>query len=731
MITDYPDLNCICIDAASWSYQIEVRHRRYILHRYFGPKMQRPAEIPFSRYLGKNYGSIHPDSEFPEFSYEAELLEYSSPGKGDYRIPAFLGSRNDGSPVFWFTYVSHRIVSGACEIPGLPSVYALPEDRAQTLELLCRDDSSGLEVTLCYTVLPEYDILLRWCRYTNNGSNPVFLHRAASICLDIDRSSYDLLTLQGAYARERIPARIPACRGITSFSSLRGISSHHQNPFLGVLAPETTEHSGMAMGLLLVYSGNHCFEIEVDAYGGMRIVGGMHDQSFSWKLIPGESLHTPQVIMTRCDDGMHGMSRRFHEIIRTRLCRGPWRDRPRPVLANSWEASYFRFTRDDIVSLAGEAADLGIELFVLDDGWFSGRNDDTSGLGDWKTDTDKLPGGLRSLSEAIHAKGLLMGIWVEPEMVSPGSRLLTEHPDWVLGSREQQRTTGRNQLILDLTREDVQDFLIGTIDRILSDADADYIKWDANRCFGEFSSAALHPDRQGEIAPRYILGLYRVISEVVSRHPDVLFEGCAGGGGRYDPGMLAWMPQYWTSDNTDALSRISIQYGTSIVYPPVTMGAHVSAVPNHQLGRSTSLSFRGHVAQSGNLGYELDLRKLSDAQKNEVRSQVAWYKQWRDVIQFGEFFRIASFTEGEEAAWMAASRDKKRALLFCFRRLAEVSQAPGLLRLPGLCPSTRYIERTTGITAWGEELISRGFPVSWKTGDCISCVYEFTACTEE
>lgn len=725
MIKEHLQGSCISIDAKSWSYQIEIRHGKYLVHRYFGKKLSGISELHQKRSFKKNYGTIHPDRTFNEFSFETELFELTSPGKGDYRIPLFNGRSSKGSSVFSFTYDSHEIMEGILDVHGLPGVYAEEGDSASTLKITCRDEDSGLYVHLYYGVLPEFDTLLRWCCFENRGTDPVSIERAMSFLLDTPEDNFDVLTLQGAYARERTAQRHRLTGGISSFSSLRGISSHHMQPFLGMLSPETGENSGSALGVLLVYSGNFLFEVEKTAYGTVRITSGIHNQGFSWLLEPGESFFTPQAVLVQSYEGLGGMTRSFHRLIRTRLCRTDHRDAQRPVLINNWEATYFDFTRNDLLELADEAHNVGIELFVLDDGWFTNRSDDTTGLGDWQEDRKKLSGGLQELSQDLLKRKLKMGLWVEPEMVSPGTQLMQEHPDWVLGYPEKELTMGRTQLVLDLAHPDVQQHLIDTFTRVFSSADISYVKWDMNRCIGEWRSAYLPPERQGEASHRYVLGLYRVMKELTERFPHILFEGCAGGGGRYDAGILAFMPQYWTSDNTDGVSRLFIQHGTSMVYPLSTMGSHVSEVPNHQVGRSTSLDFRLGVSMAGNFGCELDLRKLTKPEKQVLSKQISWYKRWRPVIQFGDMYRLKSPADGEDSSLMIVSPDKHKAVLFWYRRLHDASLLPPVIHLSGLDPSIRYLEERTGASALGDELMHRGFPVEEPEGDFSVRIYQF------
>jgi alpha-galactosidase len=467
-----------------------------------------------------------------------------------------------------------------------------------------------------------------------------------------------------------------------------------------------------------VYSGNFLAQVEVDQFRTARVSMGINPFDFTWLLESGESFQTPEVVMVYSDQGLNGMSQTYHELYRTRLARGSFRDRERPILINNWEATYFDFNEEKIMNIARTAAELGIELFVLDDGWFGERDDDRRSLGDWTVNRRKLPNGLDGLAKQVNELGLQFGLWIEPEMVSPNSELYRKHPDWCLHVPNRPRSEGRNQLVLDYSRQDVCDYMIETISNVLASAPITYVKWDMNRHMTEVGSAALPPERQRETAHRYMLGLYRVMEEITSRFPHILFESCSGGGGRFDPGILYYMPQTWTSDNTDAVSRLKIQYGTSLVYPISVMGAHVSAVPNHQVGRMTSLTMRGHVSMSGNFGYELDITKLTETEKQIIKEQVAFYKDVRRLVQFGTFYRLLSPFEGNEAAWMFVSEDQSEALVAYFRVLAEANAPLSYLRLKGLDPNQDYEIEGLGVYG-GDELMYAGVALPYRLGDFI------------
>jgi alpha-galactosidase len=628
----------------------------------------------------------------------------------------------NGSTLVRLSYGGHRIFEGKRPIEGLPSVYAEAGDRAQTLEIDLVDGLIGLKATLSYTVFDDFDAIARSVRLTNEGSEALTVLRAMSASFDLPTSNYEVLRLCGDWARERGVVRTPAAPGSICLESRRGASSHQMNPFIALVSPGTDEDRGEVFAMSLVYSGNFLAQAEVDRLGGTRLSIGVNPFEFAWRLGPGESFCTPEAVLVHSSRGLGDMSRRYHDLYRSRLCRGAWRDRPRPILVNSWEASYFDVDADKIEALARTASKLGIELCVLDDGWFGKREDDTSSLGDWSVDGRKLPLGLGDLAERVNRQGLGFGLWFEPEMVSPDSELYRAHPDWCLHLPGRPRTESRHQLVLDLGRTEVRDYIVDSVSSILSSANIAYVKWDMNRHLTEVGSAALPPDRQGEAYHRYVLGLYDVLARITAAFPEVLFESCSGGGGRFDPGMLAYMPQAWTSDNTDASSRIPIQFGTSFVYPASAMGAHVTAVPNHQVGRTTPLDFRGSVAMAGVLGYELDFDALAPEELREIARQVSRYKDLRPVIQFGDLYRLISpFDDASRAALMFVAKDKSEAWVAYYRiRIHPNAQFP-VLRLKGLDPEAEY--SVTGLPGsyLGDELMSVGLSVDLGLGDYRSC----------
>ena len=648
---------------------------------------------------GRSYRHLIP-RPFAGFSNrlgDAVALDCPTPGSGDYRVPGLVVEQPDGSTVLELAYRGHRIVAGKPPIAGLPATYAETDDEAGTLEVDLADARSGLVVTLSYTIFRDIAAIARSAGIRNDGSEPLRLTTAMSLVLDLPGADWDLVHLGGSWARENHVRTRRLELGRQSISSSRGSSSHVHNPFVALRRTSTTEEHGEAIGVALVYSGNFLAEVEVESFGSARLRIGIDPETFAWDLPPGAGFATPEAVVVHTTDGLGAMSDAFHRLFRERLARGVWRDRPRPILVNNWEGTYFDFDEERLVAIATVARDLGIELFVLDDGWFGKRDDDTTSLGDWFVDRRKLPGGIDGLARRITQLGLAFGIWIEPEMVSERSELFAAHPDWAIGIPGRPRTEGRQQLVLDMSRPEVVDYLERVLADVLGSGPISYVKWDMNRWITEPWSATLPADRQGEFFHRSILGVYELYRRLTTRFPDILFESCAGGGGRFDAGMLAFAPQAWTSDDTDAVERLKIQWGTSLAYPLSSMGAHVSAVPNHQVGRITPLSIRAAVAFFGVFGYELDTTALTDAERAEIRDQVAFYREHRDVLQRGRFVRLLGPFEGDgnTTAWMAVAEDRSRAVVGFYRVLNRPAPAPDRIRLRDLDR-----ERDYRVTVW-------------------------------
>jgi alpha-galactosidase len=695
------------------SYLVRILEDGSLGQLHFGPPL---AEGRSYRHLGR--------SGFPGFANRLDdpiALEYPTAGGGDFRMPALAVEQPDGSSVVRLEYVGHRIYPGKAPISGLPATYVESAGEATSVEIQLVDRPSGIEVTLSYSIFRDQPVVARHVSVRNGGSAAVQITAAMSASLDLPDSHWNLVQLSGAWARERHVTERPLAPGRQSTASLRGASGHEHDPSLILRRATTTETAGEAYGFSLVYSSNFLAEAEVGLYGTTRVRLGINPEGFGWTLEPGAEFTTPEVVLAYSAAGLDGLSAAYHALYRERLARGAWRDRPRPVLINNWEGTYFDFDEQKLVDIAVVAKDLGIELFVLDDGWFGVRDDDTTSLGDWTVDQRKLPNGIDGLARRIEALGLRFGLWIEPEMVSRQSKLFADHPDWAIGIAGRERTESRQQLVLDLSRPEIVDHLFAVLSEVLGSAQISYVKWDMNRNITEPGSLGLPAERQGEFFHRYILGVYDLYARLTTAFPEILFESCAGGGGRFDPGLLAYAPQAWTSDDTDAIERLRIQWGASFFYPLSSMGAHVSAVPNHQTGRRTPIATRAAVAFFGVFGYELDATNLSDAERAEVRAQVAFYREHRDLLQRGRFVRLRSPFEGDgnETAWMVVSDDRRQAVVGFYRTLNRPNPGVNRLRLRGLDPDARYrvtpwparadtVQRDNALIRGGDELTEVG-----------------------
>ncbi|MFW6264628.1 MAG: alpha-galactosidase [Bacillota bacterium] len=680
------------------TYVMEIMDNGQLAHVYWGQKIRNKKIL--QRPEGDHKGIL-----------TALTQEYSAYGTLDFRYPAYQIQLENGTTITDLKYHSYEIVKGKEKLEGLPATYVESEDEAETLKIFLFDELSGLKLTLSYTIFKNYPVISRSVKFENEGKKNFDILRALSVNMDFPDSNFELLQLSGAWARERDIIRRAVEPGVVAIDSKRGASSHEQNPFIALLRANADEFQGEVFGFSLVYSGSFLAQVEVNHYRQTRVTMGINPFDFKWLLQPGESFQTPEVVMVYSNQGLNKMSQVYHQLYRKRLARGKYRDQVRPILINNWEATYFDFTTEKILDLAAKAGKLGIELFVLDDGWFGKRNDDTTSLGDWFVNKEKLPEGLDYLAREINKMGLKFGLWFEPEMISPESELYKKHPDWCIHVPDRKRSLLRNQLTLDLSRQEVCDYIIEKVSTILESVPISYVKWDMNRQMSEIGSASLTANRQRETAHRYMLGLYSILENITSKFPDVLFESCAGGGGRFDPGMLHYMPQTWTSDNTDAVERLKIQYGTSVVYPLSSMGAHVSAVPNHQVGRLTSMDMRADVAFFGNFGYELDITALSDEDLEKIKNQIAYYKGVRELVQKGSFYRLISPFAGNETAWMVVSEDKSQALVAYYRVLAEPNPGTSIFRLKGLSPEKDYkISGLEGIYG-GDELMFSGLQI--------------------
>ncbi len=707
----------ITLHTQNTSYQMKVWDYNILLHTYYGPRLSGGDLSYLLRRRDRGF-SPNPNEAGSDrtFSLDTFPQEYSTCGVGDFRLPSIELALPSGSRSADLRYVDGAVRRGKYALEGLPAFHGSDEEW-ETLSVTLRDAAAGVEVELLYGVLEKYDLITRAVRVKNTGSETVRLCRCASMCLDFIRSDLDLVTFNGAHVMERCPSRAPLRPGIQSVGSVRGASSHQHNPFVVLCDRGADEDHGWCYGAMLLYSGNFEAAAEVDQFQNSRLVMGIHPYQFSWTLEPGACFTAPEAAMVCSPNGLGQMSRQFHRGIRRNLIRDPYAGRRRPVLINHWEATETHFDAERLMSIAEEAPRLGIELFVMDDGWFGARENDNAGLGDWSVNEKKLPGGLAPLVARIREMGMEFGIWIEPEMVNEDSDLYRAHPDWVLQVPGRRPSRGREQLVLDFSRQDVRDCVYDQIHAVLCSAPVSYLKWDMNRSLTEVWSAALPADRQGEVYHRYVLGVYEFAERLRRDFPDMLIEGCCGGGGRFDGGMLYYTPQIWCSDNTDAVDRLRIQYGTSFCYPVSTMGAHVSAAPNGYTGRVIPMRTRGVVAMSGTFGYELDLSKCTREEQEIVREQVAQFKAYYDLIQNGDYYRLSDpFQDGPFTAWEHVSPDKKEALASLVTGPFHGAPPFLALRFKGLDPHLNY--QINGEGSWpGDVLMQVGCPVPMLPGD--------------
>ena len=706
----------LILETSGTAYVMKIEESGYLKHLYYGPKVgHSDMSYPFRIYDRGFSGNPYDMQDNRAYSLDSMPQEYTSYGVGDFRVNTITASYSDGSRCAEYRYVSHEIRTGKYSIPGMPSVYDNGET-VHTLTVTLADTASNIRVRLYYGVFEEPDIITRAAEIVNAGEETVWLRKAASVCLELPFGKWDMIHFHGRHCMERQPERVPLFHGIHMISSGRGMSSHQHNPFVILCDRNASEDSGACYGMMMVYSGNHKTEVELDQFDGVRAVMGLNDERFRWELMPGTSFYTPEVILTYAE-GLTQLSHNYHRAIRNNVVRGKYKLAHRPVLVNNWEATYFDFTEEKLLEISEKASDLGIEMFVLDDGWFRNRNDDKAGLGDWTPDRRKLPGGLGQLIEKINALGLKFGLWIEPEMVSEDSDLYRAHPDWALTAPGRAPMMARNQLVLDLSRKDVREYLFNAISDLLKNNNISYIKWDFNRPLSDVYSHAVPAERQGEVPHRYYLGLYELYERLTEAFPEVLFEGCAGGGGRFDAGMLAYSPQIWCSDNTDPIARLKIQYGTSFGYPQTAVSAHVSASPNHQTGRKTPLSTRAAVAMTGAFGYELDLTHLTEEECDEIRTQIRRYREIEPVIRDGRLYRISTPEDfSRYFCWEYVSEEQDRCLLSIVVT-DPLANGPTIhVRLKGLQPDAVY---SVGgeFECTGRALMENGYTFMQLTGD--------------
>ena len=678
------------LDGKDTTYLIAVvDDEKFVGHIYYGSKIEdfqidhllRLKEAPF----------VPTENNRDRLAfYDSFPWEYPTRGIGDFREDCLAIETKEGHWSLKLTYQSHKISHGKQAPQGLPGVFG-DEKNASVLELICEDAQTGLEVTLIYTIFEDSDAIIRSTKIFNKAKESVYLTKALSACIDMDNAEYDLITLHGSWARERHIQRRSVGYGSQGVFSVRGESGHQDHPFLCLAESDANQEHGTVYGMNLIYSGNFTAQVHQNQFESIRMTMGIHPDGFRYLLEPGELFQTPEVVIIYSGEGIGKMSREFHDLYRNHLIRSSYKDKKRPILINNWEATYFNFDTDKLLAIAKEASSLGIEMLVMDDGWFGDRSSDNCALGDWDVNEDKIKGGLSYLVEEVNKLGMKFGIWFEPEMISPDSNLYRKHPDWAIAIPGKTPGLARNQLVLDFSRKEVVDYVYGKMETILKSANIEYVKWDMNRPLSDIGSAYLPSERQGELYHRYVLGVYELQERLINQFPELLLENCSGGGARFDPGMLYYSPQIWCSDDTDAIERLSIQEGTAIVYPLSTIGAHVSDCPNHTVGRITPFETRGYVALAGTFGYELDVTKIPKEDRELIPVQVEMYHKYNDLIRIGDYYRIASYRENHYFdCWQVVSKDKKEALLTYIQVLNIANSRSRIIKLKGLDPNQYY-----------------------------------------
>ena len=705
------------LDTVNTSYLIGITDEEGFLgHIYYGAKM---PDTDMSYLLRTEENPYVPSKNGRDRSSFLDTFPMEYPGNnvGDYRESAISILDAEGHQAIALFYKDHRIYNGKPKLQGLPATFGTEAD-CMTLEIVAEDPVLKVEATLLYSIFADNDAIVRSVQIKNNARQPIFLTKIMSMSLDMDQEDYRMLTLHGSWARERHIENREIGYGKQSVGSVRGESSHQEHPFVGLVSQKADQEHGEVYGFHFVYSGNFLAQVEKNQFDSLRVVMGIHPQNFCYQLKSGETFTAPEVVMVYSGNGLGGMTRNYHDLYRNHLIRSQYKDRKRPILINNWEATYFDFNTEKLLSIAREAKKSGIEMLVMDDGWFGKRNDDNTSLGDWQVNEEKITGGLKHLVEEVNRIGLKFGIWFEPEMISPESELYREHPDWAIAVPDRIPCRARNQYVLDLSRAEVREYVYNCVSTILKSANIEYVKWDMNRQLSDLGSVYLGKENQGELAHRYVLGVYELQERLINDFPDLLLENCSGGGGRFDPGMLYYSPQIWCSDDTDAIERLSIQEGTALIYPLSTMGAHVSDCPNHTVGRVTPFETRGHVALAGTFGYELDVTKLSAEDRAMIPKQVNMYHQYNDLVRSGEYYRLASYQENRMYdCWEVVSEDGKEALVTFVQVLGRPNYHSRRIRLQGLCPEAQYRVEGTKMVYGGDALMFAGLPVQNLWGD--------------
>ena len=713
------------LDTRNTSYRIGIADEEgFVGHIYYGQKIRPQKCDQFLRMCEAPFVPSKNNRERCSFM-DTFPTEYSGNGIGDYRESCIAVKTANGSRTVDLKFVDYDIVNGKPGISGLPASFA-GEEEVQTLVVHMMDGGCGIDVDLIYSVFEDEDVITRSVSVKNAGDRDIRLTKVYSACIDMDDEDFEMLTLHGSWARERQIERRPIAYGKQSVSSLRGESSHQDHPFMAWMTKGTDQTTGDVYGMHFVYSGNFIAQIEKSQFDSIRAVMGIHSEGFEWWLTPGEMFTAPEVVLTYSHDGLGQMTRNLHDFYRCHMIRSKYLHQKRPVLINNWEATYFDFDTDKLLAIAKSAAEHGIEMLVMDDGWFGHRNDDATSLGDWFVNENKIKGGLKHLVDEVNKLGLKFGIWMEPEMISPDSELYRKHPDWAFAVPERTATLSRNQYVLDLSRKEVRDYVYECVHNVISSANIEYVKWDMNRQLTDIGSVEFAGDRQGELAHRYVLGVYELQERLVNNFPDLLLENCSGGGARFDPGMLYYSPQIWCSDDTDAIERLSIQEGTELIYPLSTMGAHVSDCPNHTVGRSTPFMTRAHVALAGTFGYELDITKISEEERAMIPEQVSMYHKYNDLVREGDYYRVASYREnGLYDCWMVVAKDKSEALVTYVQVLGRPNVHSRKIKLLGLDVTAGYRLDGTEKVYGGDLLMNAGMLIETMRGDYMSRLYHF------
>lgn len=713
------------LDTRNTSYRIGIADEEgFVGHIYYGQKIRPQKCDQFLRTWEAPFVPSKNNRERCSFM-DTFPTEYSGNGIGDYRESCIAVKTANGSRTVDLKFVDYDIVNGKPGISGLPASFA-GEEEVQTLVVHMMDGGCGIDVDLIYSVFEDEDVITRSVSVKNAGDKDIRLTKVYSACIDMDDEDFEMLTLHGSWARERQIERRPIAYGKQSVSSLRGESSHQDHPFMAWMTKGTDQTTGDVYGMHFVYSGNFIAQIEKSQFDSIRAVMGIHSEGFEWWLTHGETFTAPEVVLTYSHDGLGQMTRNLHDFYRCHMIRSRYLHKKRPVLINNWEATYFDFDTDKLLAIAKSAAEHGIEMLVMDDGWFGHRNDDATSLGDWFVNENKIKGGLKHLVDEVNKLGLKFGIWMEPEMISPDSELYRKHPDWAFAVPERTATLSRNQYVLDLSRKEVRDYVYECVHNVISSANIEYVKWDMNRQLTDIGSVEFNGDRQGELAHRYVLGVYELQERLVNDFPDILLENCSGGGARFDPGMLYYSPQIWCSDDTDAIERLSIQEGTELIYPLSTMGAHVSDCPNHTVGRSTPFMTRAHVALAGTFGYELDITKISEEERAMIPEQVSMYHKYNDLVREGDYYRVASYREnGLYDCWMVVAKDKSEALVTYVQVLGRPNMHSRKIKLLGLYAAADYRLDGTDEVYGGDLLMNAGMLVEDMRGDYMSRLYHF------